>query len=62
MVFLLSTITTLLAIAQTASAHFLPPKGAITVGGKFGKYKTISAALNDTSSNVYFVYAGWVII
>ncbi|KIM26850.1 carbohydrate esterase family 8 protein [Serendipita vermifera MAFF 305830] len=33
------------------------PAGAITVGAS-GKYKTLSAALKDTSSNVYYVYAG----
>jgi len=32
--------------------------GAITVGVKYGKYRTISAALKDNSSNVYFIYAG----
>ncbi|KAG9098740.1 hypothetical protein FRC06_006017 [Ceratobasidium sp. 370] len=34
-----------------------PPSGAITVGSG-GKYSTLAAALQDTSSNVYFVYSG----
>ncbi|KEP48055.1 pectinesterase [Rhizoctonia solani 123E] len=33
-----------------------PPPGSITVGPG-GTYSTLSAALQDTSSNVYFVYA-----
>ncbi|KAG9052851.1 hypothetical protein FS842_009157, partial [Serendipita sp. 407] len=33
------------------------PTGAITVGSR-GKYSTLAAALKDTSSNVYYVYAG----
>jgi len=33
------------------------PSGAITVGSG-GKYSTLTAALADTSSNVYYVYAG----
>jgi pectin methylesterase-like acyl-CoA thioesterase len=38
-------------------AYSSPPSGAITVGHG-GTYSTISAALKDTSSSVYFVYAG----
>jgi hypothetical protein len=34
-----------------------PPAGAITIGSG-GKYATISAALLDTPSSVYFTYAG----
>ncbi|CAE6464830.1 unnamed protein product [Rhizoctonia solani] len=33
------------------------PAGAITIGNG-GKYSSISAALKDTSSNVYYIYAG----
>ncbi|CAE6470791.1 unnamed protein product [Rhizoctonia solani] len=33
------------------------PAGAITIGNG-GKYSTISAALKDTSSNIYYIYAG----
>ncbi|KAG8812426.1 hypothetical protein FRC19_003132 [Serendipita sp. 401] len=53
-----SSIVTLIAVALL---HVLEvsaiPAGAITVGsGK--KYSTLAAALKDTSSNVYYVYAG----
>jgi len=41
-------------VARAAST---PPSGAITVGTG-GKYSTLAAALLDTSSSVYFVYAG----
>ncbi|KAI0074491.1 pectin lyase-like protein [Panus rudis PR-1116 ss-1] len=34
-----------------------PPSGAITIGPG-GKYSTISAALADTSSSVYFIFPG----
>ncbi|KAG8800870.1 hypothetical protein FRC18_007929, partial [Serendipita sp. 400] len=52
-----SSIVTLIAVALL---HVLEvsaiPAGAITVGsGK--KYSTLAAALKDTSSNVYYVYA-----
>jgi pectinesterase len=59
MVSLRATLLPLLAAALSASALFTPPKGAITVS-KHGKadYASLGAALNDTSSNVYFVYAG----
>ncbi|KAI0332013.1 pectin lyase-like protein [Cubamyces sp. BRFM 1775] len=40
-----------------AFAFSSPPAGAITVGPG-GKYSTLSAALKDTSSEVYFVFAG----
>ncbi|KAF8752928.1 Pectinesterase [Rhizoctonia solani] len=33
------------------------PAGAITIGSG-GKYSTISAALKDTSSNIYYIYSG----
>ncbi|KAH7334096.1 pectin lyase fold/virulence factor [Rhizoctonia solani] len=33
------------------------PAGAITIGSG-GKYATISAALQDTSSNIYYIYSG----
>lgn len=54
--------TTLRAVASIASiasafAASTPPSGAITVGGTSGKYSTIAAAIADTSSNVYFIYA-----
>ncbi|KAH7344680.1 putative pectinesterase precursor [Rhizoctonia solani] len=54
---LLSTSISLLSLVWTVSGASSPPKGAITVG-KGGKYPTLSAALKDTSSNTYFVYAG----
>jgi pectinesterase len=47
-----------LAVVHDASAYLSPPAGAITIGGSKGQYSTIGAALNDTSSDVYFVYAG----
>ncbi|PVF96551.1 pectin lyase-like protein [Serendipita vermifera] len=47
-----STTTTTTAGASTGI-----PSGAITVGSG-GKYSTLSAALQDTSSNVYYIYAG----
>ncbi|KAI0361344.1 pectin lyase-like protein [Trametes cingulata] len=40
-----------------ASALSSPPKGAITVGPG-GKYSSLSAALQDTSSSVYFIFPG----
>jgi pectinesterase len=61
MVAIFSAGVAAIALVQSASAYLLPPKGAITIGGKYGKYKTISAALNDTSSDVYFVYPGYVL-
>lgn len=54
----LSLAAVALASVSAASAYFLPPPGAITVGGPKGQYPLLSAALNDTSSDVYFVYAG----
>ncbi|CUA73917.1 putative pectinesterase A [Rhizoctonia solani] len=53
----LSSSTTFLSLFWTVSCASSPPSGAITVGNG-GKYSTLSAALKDTSSNVYFVYAG----
>ncbi|QRV77627.1 pectinesterase [Ceratobasidium sp. AG-Ba] len=44
--------------ALLALAGSYPPAGAITVGGTKGQYPNISIALQDTSSDVYFVYAG----
>ncbi|KAH7332554.1 putative pectinesterase precursor [Rhizoctonia solani] len=49
-IFLLSSV----CLISCASS---PPSGAITVG-KGGQYSTLSDALKDTSSNIYFVYAG----
>ncbi|OSC99460.1 carbohydrate esterase family 8 protein [Trametes coccinea BRFM310] len=40
-----------------ASALSSPPAGAITVGPG-GAFSSLSAALKDTSSNVYFIFAG----
>ncbi|CAE6449213.1 unnamed protein product [Rhizoctonia solani] len=54
---LLSTSISLLSFVWSVSGASSPPSGAITVG-KGGKYATLSAALKDTSSNTYFVYAG----
>jgi len=47
----------LLPLALAASS---PPSGSITVGpsGSGAKYTSLSSALADTSSNVYFVYSG----
>ncbi|KAI0652113.1 pectin lyase-like protein [Trametes meyenii] len=44
-------------LALGASALSTPPAGAITVGSG-GKYATLSAALKDTSSLVYYVFPG----
>ncbi|KAG8721055.1 hypothetical protein FRC09_008559 [Ceratobasidium sp. 395] len=46
----------LLSFAISALSASSPPSGAITVGPG-GKYSTLTAALADTSSSVYFVYA-----
>ncbi|KAG8734986.1 hypothetical protein FRC12_018268 [Ceratobasidium sp. 428] len=51
---LLGVILTFISGALSASS---PPSGAITVGTG-GKYSSLAAALNDTSSNVFFVYSG----
>ncbi|KAJ1303289.1 hypothetical protein OPQ81_011486 [Rhizoctonia solani] len=48
----------LLGSSFVASAGSYPPAGAITIGGTKGKYPNISIALLDTSSDVYFIYAG----
>ncbi|KAL5638976.1 hypothetical protein ACGC1H_003373 [Rhizoctonia solani] len=53
-----TTTTTAKPTSSTASP--IPtgiPAGAITIGNG-GKYSTISAALKDTTSNVYYIYAG----
>jgi pectinesterase len=46
----------LLSLAVSGLCASSPPSGAITVGPG-GKYSTLTAALADTSSSVYFVYA-----
>jgi pectinesterase len=46
----------LLSLAVAGLCASSPPSGAITVGPG-GKYSTLTAALADTSSSVYFVYA-----
>jgi pectinesterase len=51
---LFNTLVLLSAIASGLCANS-PPSGSITVGPG-GKYTTLSEALTDTSSNVYFVY------
>ncbi|CUA68807.1 putative pectinesterase A [Rhizoctonia solani] len=48
----------LLGSAFVTSAGSYAPAGAITIGGTIGKYPNISIALLDTSSDVYFIYAG----
>ncbi|SJL09423.1 related to pectinesterase precursor [Armillaria ostoyae] len=50
-------LTAFLLCARSAQAYSKPPSGAITVGSS-GTYSTLSEALDDTSSDVYFVYAG----
>ncbi|KAK0217089.1 pectin lyase-like protein [Armillaria fumosa] len=50
-------LTAFLLCARSAWAYSEPPSGAITVGSS-GTYSTLSEALDDTSSDVYFVYAG----
>lgn len=45
----------LLSLAASSLGASAPPPGSITVGPG-GTYSTLSAALNDTSSNVYFIY------
>lgn len=47
----------LICSALSVFAYSSPPSGAITVG-KGGKYATLTQALADKSSNVYFVYGG----
>ncbi|CAE6425177.1 unnamed protein product [Rhizoctonia solani] len=54
---LLSSSVSLLSLVWSVSCASSPPSGSITVG-KGGKYTTLSAALKDTSSDTYFVYAG----
>ncbi|EUC61605.1 pectinesterase [Rhizoctonia solani AG-3 Rhs1AP] len=52
--------TTITAKPTSSTASSNPtgiPAGAITIGNG-GRYSTISAALKDTSSNVYYIYAG----
>ncbi|KAG8699327.1 hypothetical protein FRC09_006680 [Ceratobasidium sp. 395] len=51
---LLGVILTFISGTLSASS---PPSGAITVGTG-GKYSGLAAALNDTTSNVFFVYSG----
>ncbi|KAF8707953.1 Pectinesterase, partial [Rhizoctonia solani] len=47
----------LLSVISSVGALASPPPKAITVG-KNGKYASLSQALEDTSSDIYFVYAG----
>ncbi|KAG8747379.1 hypothetical protein FRC11_012385, partial [Ceratobasidium sp. 423] len=54
---LLSSSLSFLSLVWSVSCASSPPSGSITVG-KGGKYSTLSAALKDTSSDTYFVYAG----
>ncbi|CAE6442596.1 unnamed protein product [Rhizoctonia solani] len=54
----LAVLLGLLGSTFVVSAGSYPPSGAITIGGTDGKYPNISTALLDTSSNVYFIYAG----
>lgn len=54
------TVVTLFAVLLFQACGALAaaiPSGAITVGSK-GKYSTLAAALKDTSSNKYYIYAG----
>ncbi|KAH7340671.1 pectin lyase fold/virulence factor [Rhizoctonia solani] len=53
----LSLLVPVLGLVSSVFAASSPPAGAITVGSK-GKYKTLAAALKDTSSNIYFIYSG----
>lgn len=54
---MLSKVFTAILCAQAAWAYSSPPSGAITVGSS-GTYSTLSKALADTSSSVYFIYSG----
>ncbi|KEP52238.1 pectinesterase [Rhizoctonia solani 123E] len=54
---LLPSSISLLSLVWSVSCASSPPSGSITVG-RGGKYPTLAAALKDTSSNTYFVYAG----
>ncbi|CAE7107330.1 unnamed protein product [Rhizoctonia solani] len=54
---LLSSSVSVLSLVLSVSCASSPPSGAITVGNG-GKYSTLSAALKDTSSNTYFIFAG----
>ncbi|KAG8696201.1 hypothetical protein FRC09_008663 [Ceratobasidium sp. 395] len=45
----------IISLAVSALCANSPPSGAITVGPG-GKYSTLTAALADTSSSVYFIY------
>jgi hypothetical protein len=54
---LLGCFASALALFPLTLALSSPPSGAITVGNG-GKYAKLSTAMADTSSNVYFVYAG----
>ncbi|KAI0339550.1 pectin lyase-like protein [Trametopsis cervina] len=53
----IAALFTVCLLAVRALGLNSPPAGAITVGPS-GKYAKISAALQDTSSSVYFIYAG----
>ncbi|CAE6478338.1 unnamed protein product [Rhizoctonia solani] len=52
---LLKTLA-LFSLAASSLCATSPPPGSITIGPG-GTYSTLSAALQDTSSNVYFIYA-----
>ncbi|KAG8773503.1 hypothetical protein FRC12_002499 [Ceratobasidium sp. 428] len=54
----LSLLLGLLSAALVSLADSYPPNDAITIGGTKGQYPNISIALQDTTSDVYFVYAG----
>lgn len=53
---MLSKAFVFLSLAASSLCASSPPPGAITVGPG-GIYSTLSSALDDTSSNVYFIYA-----
>ncbi|KAK0450389.1 pectin lyase-like protein [Desarmillaria tabescens] len=54
---MLSIVFTAILCVQAAWAYSSPPSGAITVGSS-GTYSTLTKALADTSSSVYFIYSG----
>ncbi|KAG7439793.1 pectin lyase-like protein [Guyanagaster necrorhizus] len=54
---MLAPILTAVLCAGSVWAYSDPPSGAVTVGSS-GTYATLSEALNDTSSDMYFVHAG----
>ncbi|KDQ14679.1 carbohydrate esterase family 8 protein [Botryobasidium botryosum FD-172 SS1] len=52
---MLTNLFLLISLAATGLCASTPPAGSITVGPG-GQYSTLSAALQDTSSNTYFIY------